>query len=132
MKANAATPWKMVVVDDSSIIRNRIVRLIESGRISGFSVAGVARNGREALLLCHDQRPQLVTMDLTMPEMDGIECTENLVRLLPEVMILVVSALSDKATALKALHRGAHGFVCKPFTDEQLAVALNELMGGSA
>lgn len=121
---------RMVVVDDSSIIRNRIVRLVEAGRIPDLKVVGMARNGREALLLCQEQQPELVTMDITMPEMNGIECTENLMRFQPEVMILVVSALNDKATAIEALRRGALGFVCKPFTDEQLAAAINELLGG--
>lgn len=119
---------KLMVVDDSNIIRNRIARVIEAGRIPAVTVVGMARNGKEALQLCREHWPDVITMDLTMPEMDGIACTESLVQANPEVLILVVSALNDKATALEALQKGAHGFVCKPFTDDQLAAALNELL----
>lgn len=122
---------KLMVVDDSNIIRNRIARVVETGMIPAVSVVGMARNGKEALQLCREHRPDVITMDLTMPEMDGIACTENLVRINPDALILVVSALNDKATALEALQKGAHGFVCKPFTDDQLAAALNELLEGA-
>ena len=63
-------------------------------------------------------------MDLTMPEMDGIECKQALLRFDPKVNILVVSALNDKATAIQALKLGARGFVAKPFSDEELQIAL--------
>jgi two-component system chemotaxis response regulator CheY len=119
-----------MVVDDSNIIRNRIARVVEAGRLPAITVVGMARNGKEALQLCHEHWPDVITMDLTMPEMDGIACIESLVEINPDALILVVSALSDKATALQALQKGAHGFVCKPFTDDQLADALNELLEG--
>jgi len=122
---------KLMVVDDSNIIRNRIVRVVEAGRVPAVTVVGMARNGKEALELCQQHWPDVITMDLTMPEMDGIACTESLVQVNPDVLILVVSALNDKTTALQALQKGAHGFVCKPFTDDQLAAALNELLEGS-
>jgi two-component system chemotaxis response regulator CheY len=63
-----------------------------------------------------------------MPEMDGNACIEELVKRYPDINILVVSALSDKATAIDALRRGAKGFLYKPFTDEQLINALIEVM----
>jgi two-component system chemotaxis response regulator CheY len=66
-------------------------------------------------------------MDLTMPEMDGIACIQQLIALAPDLRILVVSALSDKATGIEALRQGARGFLCKPFTDQQLINALTEL-----
>ena len=73
-------------------------------------------------------RRDVVTMDLTMPRMDGIECISHLVALKPEVRILVVSALADKATAVEAMEKGANGFLNKPFTDRQLNEAIAELM----
>jgi two-component system chemotaxis response regulator CheY len=72
--------------------------------------------------------PDVVTMDLTMPEMDGIQCVERLVSLKPEILILVVSALADKDTAVEAIEKGANGFLCKPFSDRQLNDALAELL----
>ena len=93
-----------------------------------LEVVGAASNGREAVELFRRTQPDVVTMDLTMPEMDGIQCVEQLVALNSKVLILVVSALADKATAVEAIEKGANGFLCKPFTDRQLNDALQELL----
>src|SRR5450631_4874058 len=92
------TPLKLIIVDDSNIIRRRIER---SQQIARLEVVGAASNGREAVELFRRTRPDVVTMDLTMPEMDGVECVQELVALNPNVLILVVSALADKATAVE-------------------------------
>lgn len=118
----------LMIVDDSTIMRKRIVQLCRSERLPDLSIVGTASNGLAALALARQHRPTLVTMDLTMPLMDGEECIERLVGEIPEVRILVVSALSDKMTALRAIGKGAHGFIRKPFNDEQLVDALLELM----
>lgn len=119
---------KLLIVDDSNIIRSRIARLAGDRRMPPCQIVGLAKNGSEALGLFTQTKPDVVTMDLTMPEMDGIECIEAIVALDPNVLILVVSALSDKATAIRALMKGAQGFLYKPFTDEQLIGALKELV----
>jgi two-component system chemotaxis response regulator CheY len=119
---------RMMVVDDSSMIRSRISRVVQSGGISGISLVGLARNGAEAIRVARATLPDVVTMDLTMPEMDGVQCIKELVRLLPKVGILVVSALDDKSTAIAALRQGARGFVAKPFTDDELKLALLDMM----
>ena len=83
-------------------------------------------------------RSQIVGVEITklrpksrraLPEMDGIECVEHVIKIKPDVLILVVSALADKATAVEAIEKGANGFLCKPFTDDQLNEALAELIG---
>ena len=124
---NGGAGMKMMIVDDSNIIRRKIERSTE---LDGVRIVGKASNGVEAVHLFEKAQPDLVTMDITMPEMDGIECVERLVDLNPDVLILVVSALSDKATAIEALKKGANGFLCKPFTDKQLNDALAELIRG--
>ena len=121
----AQAPLKMMIVDDSNIIRRRIER---SQQVDRLEVVACAANGREAVEMFERTQPDVVTMDLTMPEMDGIECVEKLVSMRPEVLILVVSALADKATAVEAIEKGANGFLCKPFTDRQLNDALHELL----
>lgn len=115
---------RLMIVDDSNMIRTRISRVVQNGGIKGIVLAGLARNGREALRLAKATRPEVVTMDLTMPEMDGIECITELLKIDPAINILVVSALSDKSTAIQALKLGARGFVAKPFSDEELQMAL--------
>lgn len=118
----------LMVVDDSQVFRNRIARLAGDARLGGVRVVAQAENGRVAVVLACQHQPDLVTMDLTMPEMDGPACLEVLRTVLPGARILVVSALSDRATALRALSRGAHGFLLKPFSDEQMIESLQELM----
>jgi two-component system chemotaxis response regulator CheY len=117
---------RLMIVDDSNVIRSRIARVAGTDRLNA-QIVGLARNGVEAVRLCAQHEPDLVTLDLTMPEMDGIDCVEELVRIKPDIRVLVVSALSDKATALEAIKRGANGFLFKPFTDDQLVHALKEL-----
>jgi two-component system chemotaxis response regulator CheY len=119
---------KIMIVDDSMVIRNRIERLCADARLPDLHVIGLAADGSEAIEIAQRDRPDLVTMDLTMPHMDGEACIESLAALLPEVRILVVSALSDKPTALRAIAKGAHGFLYKPFNDDQLVEAMLELM----
>ena len=125
---HAARTLKLMIVDDSNIIRRRIER---SQQIERLQVVGSAANGREALELFERTDPDVVTMDLTMPEMDGIDCVERLVALKPALLILVISALADKATAVEAISRGANGFLCKPFTERELNEALTELLQDS-
>lgn len=117
--------YKMLIVDDSMIIRNKIARLPNN---SPYKIVGKAKNGVEAVDLFRSLKPDIVTMDLTMPEMDGLECIQELIKIDPNVQILVISALSDKATGIKALEYGANGFLIKPFSDEELLKTLNELM----
>lgn len=118
----------LMVVDDSQVFRSRIARLAGDARLGGVRVVAQAENGRVAVALARQHRPDLVTMDLTMPEMDGPACLEVLRTVLPGARILVVSALGDRATALRALARGAHGFLLKPFSDDQMVESLQELM----
>lgn len=115
---------RLLIVDDSNMIRTRISRVVQSGGLKNVAVVGLAKNGLEAVRIAKVARPDVVTMDLTMPEMDGIECIAALLKHDPAINILVVSALSDKSTAIAALKLGARGFVSKPFTDEDLQIAL--------
>jgi len=119
---------RLLIVDDSNMIRSRIARVVQAGGLPGLSVVGLARNGAEALRVARTTQPDVVTMDLTMPEMDGIQCIQEMLRILPRTNILVVSALSDKSTAIQALRLGARGFVAKPFSDDELKIALLDVV----
>ena len=118
-------PVRLLIVDDSNIMRRRIER---SQQFAEIVVVGTASNGMQALDLARRTDPDLVTMDLTMPQMDGIECICRLIEFKPAMRILVISALTDKATAVQAMEQGANGFLHKPFTDRQLNDALAELI----
>ena len=119
---------KLMICDDSNIIRRKIERELKIDRLQVISTAS---NGRLAVEAFRKEPADVVTMDITMPEMDGIECVEKLVAIKPNVLILIISALSDKSTAIEALKRGANGFLCKPFTDRQLTDAIAELLRGA-
>jgi two-component system, chemotaxis family, chemotaxis protein CheY len=121
----ARRSYKLMIVDDSNIMRRRIER---SQQFEELELVGTASNGVEAIEMFRKMDPDVVTMDLTMPQMDGIECIENIVKLKPAVRILVISALADKATAVEAMEKGANGFLNKPFTDRQLNEAFAELI----
>lgn len=119
---------RLMIVDDSNIIRNRIERIFSLENEHAIEIVATAENGQQAIEKFAQYQPDLITMDLTMPEMDGLECIEKIVAQGMGVSILVVSALADKATALKALQLGARGFICKPFNEEQLQTALSRLI----
>ena len=116
---------KMLIVDDSTVMQRKIQRSITLEQVSDFFTAS---NGVEAVEVFKREMPELVTMDLTMPEMDGVECVQHLVAIKPDVLILVISSLSDKATNIQAMKNGAKGFLTKPFDDEQINAALEELI----
>lgn len=119
-------PLKLMIVDDSNIIRSKITRTLSQ---HNMEVVATASNGEEAISLFAKTTPDVVTMDLTMPRMDGLECIRALRKLNSNVHILVVSALADKATAIQALKEGAQGFLCKPFSEADLTEAMDELLG---
>jgi two-component system chemotaxis response regulator CheY len=102
---------KLMIVDDSNIMRRRIER---SQQFDEIELVGTAGNGLEALELFRKADPDVVTMDLTMPQMDGIECISKLVELKP--------------AAVEAMEKGANGFLNKPFTDRQLNEAIADLI----
>lgn len=118
-----------MIVDDSNIIRNRIERCFEG---SSIEIVATANNGVDAVLKFDEFRPDFITMDLTMPQMDGLECIKRIVGKGTGVSILVVSALSDRMTALQALQVGARGFIYKPFNDEELIAGMQRLIELSA
>jgi two-component system chemotaxis response regulator CheY len=114
---------KLLIVDDSNVIRRSIQRTI-GDRHAEVRTAG---NGIEALQVFEEFQPEVVTMDITMPEMDGLSCVEAILGKKPNTRILVISALADKATAVEAVKRGATGFLLKPFTADTLNSELAEL-----
>jgi two-component system chemotaxis response regulator CheY len=118
---------KLMIIDDSNIIRGKISRTLSQ---HNMQVVSTAANGEEAVQKFLSDKPDVVTMDLTMPRMDGLECIQQLKKIKPDIKILVVSALADKATAIQALKHGAQGFLCKPFSEDDLTEAMDELLSG--
>jgi two-component system chemotaxis response regulator CheY len=121
------TSGRLLIVDDSSTVRRSIERHILSERVTEIYQAA---NGREAMELFERYRPEFVTMDLTMPEMDGLTCISKMMTLKPDTRLMVISALGDAETAIEAVERGANEYVVKPFSAEDLNLALANLVAG--
>ncbi|MCH2190074.1 MAG: response regulator [Gammaproteobacteria bacterium] len=116
---------KIMIVDDSMVIRNKITQMLKN---QDFEIVATAQNGLEALEQYKQFKPDVMTLDITMPLMDGIETIQAIMDVDDSVRILVISALVDKATLINAMKLGAYGFLCKPFSDTDLADALEELV----
>ncbi|GAA6139600.1 response regulator [Arenicella sp. 4NH20-0111] len=115
---------KLMIVDDSLVIRNKINRTL----LAKFNGVLRAENGVQAIELVISEKPDVITMDLTMPKMGGVEAIQQIIGIAPSTHILVVSALADKATAISALSYGANGFLCKPFTEHELSSAIERII----
>ena len=108
---------KVMIVDDSLIIRQAIHKYLKNFNIE---VVGTAENGKKALEIFKKTEPDVVTLDITMPELDGLTVLQEMITINNSVKVMVVTALSDKATGLKAIKLGAKSFLPKPFTPEKL------------
>lgn len=113
-----------MIVDDSSIMRRAIGKYLAP---LNLELVATASNGQEALDLFQQHQPDLVTLDITMPQMDGLTCLTQMLALRPSVNVIVISALSDPATGLRALKLGAKSFLPKPFTETQIADEIRRL-----
>jgi len=107
------------------VIREKIAQILEHEE---YEIVGSAKNGIEAVEQFQELRPDVMTLDITMPLMDGLQTIQVIMGIDDSVRILVISALADKATLINAMKYGAYGFLCKPFSDLDLAEALEELV----
>lgn len=116
---------KLMIVDDSSIMRRAIGKYLTP---LNLELVATASNGQEALDKFQAHQPDLVTLDITMPQMDGLTCLAQLMAKKPTLKVIVISALSDPGTGLKALKLGAKSFLPKPFTEAQLVEEIRRVV----
>ena len=120
---------KLLIVDDSSIMR----RTIENNLVDyDLEIVGMASSGLEAIEMVKNTKPDVITLDITMPQMDGITCLENIMQIHPAAKVMIITALSDKLTGLQALDKGARSFMLKPVNPEDLTKAFNKLLNRNA
>jgi CheY-like chemotaxis protein len=125
LRPTTVTLTRILVAEDETLIRLDLHRLLEA---AGFDVCGLARNGLEAVELAHELRPDLIVLDVKMPELDGIEAAR---RILAErtVPIVMLTAYGYGEVISRALDAGVVGFVVKPFSEHDLIEALREATG---
>ncbi len=116
---------KLLIVDDSSIMRRTIEKHLKN---YDLEIIGTAKNGVEAIEILKEKKPDVVTLDITMPEMDGLTCLEEIMKIAPETKVMIITALSDKLTGLKALDKGAGRCLNKPVNEENLKDAFDKLL----
>ncbi|MFT4736818.1 MAG: two-component system chemotaxis response regulator CheY [Cyclobacteriaceae bacterium] len=116
---------KLLIVDDSSIMRRTIEKNLTE---YDLEIVGMAANGIEAIKMVKEHMPDVVTLDITMPEMDGLACLDEIMKIHPSSKVMIITALSDKLTGLQALDKGARGFLYKPVNANDLEKAFNKLL----
>ena len=115
----------LLIVDESSVMRRTIEKNLAD---YDLEIIGQAANGVEAVQMVMEKKPDVVTLDITMPEMDGIACLEEIMKINPETKVMIITALADKLTGLIALDKGARGFMYKPVNANDLSRAFDKLL----
>lgn len=114
----------VLVVDDAAFMRVTIKNMLEK---NGFSVVGEAENGRVAVNKFHELSPDIVTMDITMPEMDGLTALKAIMQMNSSARIVMMTAMGQQGMVKEAVMAGAKGFIVKPFKEETVVSALAKL-----
>ena len=115
----------VLIVDDAMFMRVTIGNMLKGW---GFDVVGEAANGREAVEKYRELQPDLVTMDVTMPIMSGIEAVKRIIPEFPDAKIIMITALGHQRLVIEAIEHGAKDFITKPFTPEKLKAVIDNLM----
>jgi len=114
----------VLIVDDTAFMRMTLKNILVN---NGYTVVGEGEDGIQAVNLYKKLRPSLVTMDITMPNMDGIKAIKEIIEYDDQAVIIVVSAMGQKALVIDALNAGAKDFVVKPFQPDRIAEALQKI-----
>lgn len=114
---------RVLIVDDAAFMRIKLKDILEK---NGYEVAGEAQNGVEAVEKYKEAKPDLVTMDITMPEKDGVEALKEIKSIDPNAVILMCSAMGQQSMVMDAIRAGAIDFIVKPFDTERVIKALDK------
>ncbi|MCX8129335.1 MAG: response regulator [Clostridia bacterium] len=115
---------RVMIVDDAAVARLTLKAILEKLECT---VVGEADNGISAIKKYRELHPDIVTMDITMPELDGIGAVKEIMAFDPKAKIIMVSAMGQKLMVIDAIQAGAKGFIVKPFKEEAIASALKTL-----
>ena len=119
---------RVVIADDQRVVRDGLAMLV--GLIEGVDIVAIAAHGAEAVELAHEHRPDVVLMDLRMPELDGVEATRQIRASLPDTQVLVLTTYADDASLFPGLQAGAHGYLTKDASAEEIEQAIKAVAEG--
>ncbi|MEW6725559.1 response regulator [Desulforudis sp. 1088] len=116
---------RVLIVDDAAFMRMMLRNILTK---AGYEIVGEAENGRTALDLYKELKPDVVTMDITMPEMNGIEAVKALKQVDPQARIVMISAMGQQAMVMEAVQAGAKDFIVKPFQQDRVLQAIESAL----
>ena len=114
----------VLIVDDAAFMRISIKNMLTK---NGYDVIGEAENGAVGVEMYKDLKPDIVTMDITMPEMSGLEALKEITKIDSQAKVVMVSAMGQEAMVREAIVSGAKGFIVKPFKEDGIIAALKKL-----
>ena len=115
---------KILIVDDAAFMRISIKNMLTK---HGYEVIGEAENGAIGVEMYKDLQPDIVTMDITMPEMSGLDALKEITKIDPSSKVVMVSAMGQEAMVREAIVSGAKGFIVKPFKEDGIIAAIKKL-----
>jgi len=115
---------KVLIVDDAAFMRISIKNMLTK---NGYEIVGEAENGAIGVQMYKELQPDIVTMDITMPEMSGLDALKEIVKTDPQAKVVMVSAMGQEAMVREAIVSGAKGFIVKPFKEEGILAAIKKL-----
>ena len=113
----------VLIVDDAAFMRMMLKDILSK---NGYEVLGEAENGKVAVSMYEELKPDVVTMDITMPEMDGITAVKEIKKASPDAKVVMVSAMGQQAMVIEAIQAGAADFIVKPFQPDRVLEALGK------
>lgn len=116
----------ILICDDAAFMRMMIKDILTK---NGYNVCGEAENGLKAVEKYNELKPDLVLMDITMPEMDGIQALKNIKAANPGAMVIMCSAMGQKAMVIESIQAGAKDFIVKPFQADRVLEAVKKVVG---
>ena len=116
----------IMIVDDSLIMRKQLKNIFEH---QGFTIVGEAVNGMDAVAKYTELKPDLVTMDITMPVMDGIAAMQEICRQDPNACVIMISALGQEIKIIEAINKGAKHYIVKPLQERDVLDILDTVFG---
>jgi len=117
---------RVLIVDDAAFMRMMIKDILEK---NGFEIVGEANNGLKAVELYKKEKPDIVTMDITMPDMDGIEAVKEIKAFDPAAKVVMCSAMGQQSMVMDAIRAGARDFIVKPFQPDRVLEAIRKVVG---
>ena len=117
---------RILIVDDAAFMRMMVKDILSK---NGYDVVGEAENGLKAVEKYQELKPDLTTMDITMPEMDGITAVKEIKKVDPNAKIIMCSAMGQQAMVIEAIQAGARDFIVKPFQPDRVLEAVRKAVG---